>query len=633
MVFNNKNIVKYIKITPMLSIIILMTAVIGISLYMQNKNLKKELAKIENIHIQHHKELLVNFADQVQTVIKSFPKDREQAFKILSLMRVEKEVPLYIFNLMGEPLINKKKFLKEDGVYFQKGYRLVKQRNEIFLEKDIFATNGRISYFRALKESGMIIAVSSSLKDNKMILEEQKRFIQESYNHLNYTIVLISIIIVFLVILLSILLSKKIEHIIKEAREKTYNQHKVLAQIIKDKTSCLRRNLGFTNQLINTIPLPIFVKDQNLRYIDCNNAFCEFVGKNKKEIIGKTFKELNVFPQLASFKEEKDRYLIEHTNKWFQSYKYMLNQGDITVLEFYEAKFIYKKELNAFLGVIVDITDKEMHAKSLQEEVTAKTIQNLNQTRYYEQEQLKNIKFTAIGQLAAGITHEINTPLTYILGNFEMMRYDIDALPDDEIKQRMQEDALKIQDGLHRIANIVESMREVSQKSKEEKEMVNIYHTLITSLTMAYNRSKQITPIMINNTIFDLDHNKDEHIFISFVQKQRIEQVWIVIINNALDELVKVGTYEKRKLLITIDYNKDKSEIIVKFKDNAGGISSNIIDHIFDPFISSKEHGGMGIGLNVAKRIIEEQKGGIIAYNEDGGAVFEVKLPLQGEEV
>ncbi len=243
----------------------------------------------------------------------------------------------------------------------------------------------------------------------------------------------------------------------------------------------------------------------------------------------------------------------------------------------------------------------------------------------HETNVIKNAKFTAIGQLAAGMTHEINTPLTFIKGNFEMMKYDIEDLPKTEIKNRMLEDSIKITDGIQRLSNIVESIREMAQKSNEKKENINIFHTLITSLTLLFNRSKYITNIKLNGEDFHINIDKNKQIFIGCIQKQRVEQVWVSIVNNALDELVKIDDYENRLIDINIKCD-DNDFIIVKIKDNASGISETIINNIFDPFVSNKESNGMGIGLNVAKKIINEQDGDILAYNE-GGAVFEVRLP------
>ena len=128
----------------------------------------------------------------------------------------------------------------------------------------------------------------------------------------------------------------------------------------------------------------------------------------------------------------------------------------------------------------------------LAEKIKQEVEKNIQKDKFHQQEQLKNAKLTYIGSLAAGITHEINTPLTYIKGNLEMMSYDISDLPYGDIKDRMLFDSSKMKEGINRIANIVESMREMAQSSKEVKEKTNIYSTLITSLTMVHNRSKQI---------------------------------------------------------------------------------------------------------------------------------------------
>ncbi|RXI25302.1 sensor histidine kinase [Aliarcobacter trophiarum] len=241
------------------------------------------------------------------------------------------------------------------------------------------------------------------------------------------------------------------------------------------------------------------------------------------------------------------------------------------------------------------------------------------------QEQIKSAKLSYIGALSAGITHEINTPLTYVKGNLELMLYDIEDLEPSAIKDRMLQDSQKMKEGLNRIANIVESMREISHSKEGVKSNFNIYATILTALTMAHNRAKHISKIYLNGEVFDINSvNSDKYIFMSNVQKQRIEQIWIIIINNALDELIKIEDYDKREL--KIDILEDKNSILVRFKDNAGGLSKDILKKLFEPFTSSKTQGGMGIGLSIAKKIVEEHNGSIKAYNEDNGALFEIRL-------
>ena len=71
--------------------------------------------------------------------------------------------------------------------------------------------------------------------------------------------------------------------------------------------------------------------------------------------------------------------------------------------------------------------------------------------------------------------------------------------------------------------------------------------------------------------------------------------------------------------------------MVVQFKDNAGGIDEKILPRIFEPFESTKESSGIGIGLNIAQQIVLQNNGAISAYNEDEGAVFEVRLPITKE--
>jgi C4-dicarboxylate-specific signal transduction histidine kinase len=111
----------------------------------------------------------------------------------------------------------------------------------------------------------------------------------------------------------------------------------------------------------------------------------------------------------------------------------------------------------------------------------------------------------------------------------------------------------------------------------------------------------------------------------------RLEQVWIIIINNALDEFEKnTLDYEQRILDISITCNP--KEIYVKIIDNAGGIPESIIESIFDFALGGEKKKSMGIGLNVAKAIIDKHGGDIYVTNKGGGALFEITLKTYNEE-
>jgi two-component system sporulation sensor kinase A len=384
------------------------------------------------------------------------------------------------------------------------------------------------------------------------------------------------------------------------------------------------------NAIFENVNSGIALIDLEGNFKKINSTFSKFLKYNNEELLG--MKCIDIVPENSKkllskiLKEAREIETISNIEKIFVK-KY----GTLIHLELSLSLLSDKKH---FVFVVNSLEDKRKLQElnqNLELRINQEVEKSIQKDKIHQQEQIKNAKLTSIGSLAAGIAHEINTPLTYIKGNLELMGYDILDLPQSEIQERMKHDSEKIKEGINRIANIVESMREMSQSSKEIKERINIYATLVTSLTIAYNRSKQISRIYLNDKLFVIDSiNKNEYIYFSKVQKQRIEQVWIIVINNALDELVKIDDYENRALNINI--LEDNNEIIIRFKDSAGGIKEDILDDIFEPFVSSKEHSGIGVGLNIAKKIVDEQDGIIKAYNEDFGAVFEIRLQKSEEE-
>ena len=384
------------------------------------------------------------------------------------------------------------------------------------------------------------------------------------------------------------------------------------------------------NAIFENVNSGIALIDLEGNFKKINSTFSKFLKYKNEELL--EMKCIDIVPENSKellskiLKEAREIGTISNIEKIFVK-KY----GTLIHLELSLSLLSDKKH---FVFVVNSLEDKRKLQElnqNLELRINQEVEKSIQKDKIHQQEQIKNAKLTSIGSLAAGIAHEINTPLTYIKGNLELMEYDISDLPQSEIQERMKQDSEKIKEGINRIANIVESMREMSQSSKEIKEETNIYATLVTSLTMAYNRSRQVSKIYLNDKLFDIDSiNKNEYKYLCKIQKQRIEQVWIIVINNALDELIKIEDYENRVLNINI--LEKNNEVIIRFKDSAGGIKKEIIKDIFEPFISSKEHSGMGVGLNIAKKIVDEQDGIITAFNEDFGAVFEVRLKKCEEE-
>ena len=366
-----------------------------------------------------------------------------------------------------------------------------------------------------------------------------------------------------------------------------------------------------------------------------NKAISYLDKKSTMKEIGFSFKEGNKIyfnvKNLHKFNLKVDDFdiinpvLVNKLNSFYDLNKELINITLVIAILIIIFLFIITKKNRALLTYSKDI-------KNLNNSLEIKIQQALSKLEeqhiQHEEDTIKNTKFSTIGQMAAGITHEINTPLTYIKGTIEMSRHDLKNMPENEYKKELLNDNMQVMSGIKRIGIIIESMREMAQITPSQREEHNVYTTIITVLRMIYSHTKHISNVYINNELFELETSNDtKYIFNAVIHKQRIEQVWTIILNNALDELIKINNFDNRRIDINISSTTDNT-ILVAINDNAGGIPDNIKDRIFEPFISTKESSGIGIGLNVAKRILDEHNANINVVNMNHGASFRISIPM-----
>ena len=358
-----------------------------------------------------------------------------------------------------------------------------------------------------------------------------------------------------------------------------------------------------------------------------NRAFCEISGYNESELIGVKHSIVRAPDMPDAFYAHMWETIMQK-QIWKGSFKNRKKDGSSYYVSATIVPIVDEKEnIVEFIAIRQDITALQEYRINLEKRVREEVAKNIAEREEREAERLREAKFSAIGRLAAGITHEINTPLTYMRGNLEMLKEDIATMEASPLRTYLLEDAQTVVDGVDRIASIVDSMREMATQTSETMEMHNLYSTLVIALTMAYNRAKQTCAITLQGDLFVIGMPKEKYRFDVCMQQQRMEQVWIIIINNALDALKKAGPYETRSLVITIEDAKES--VTVRFKDSGGGIDPAILPKVFEPFESTKQEGGIGIGLNIAKKIVKMHRGSIDAYNEAPGAVFAVTLPKE----
>ncbi len=227
------------------------------------------------------------------------------------------------------------------------------------------------------------------------------------------------------------------------------------------------------------------------------------------------------------------------------------------------------------------------------------------------QELSLNRRLVAIGQVAAGITHEINNPLTGVTA-FAQMLMQMD------IPENMKEAVEVIHEGAIRVVGIVDRLRTFARRDRPENEHADINAIIANTLAI---RSYE----MRSNGI-EVKTHLDKNLPRTMANIGQLQQVCLNIIINA--EQAMETSPRRKELTITTEQVVDR--IIVSIRDNGPGISQEIIDELFDPFFTTKGNSsGMGLGLNISRDIITEHGGEIRVWSKpELGATFIIDLPI-----
>ena len=224
---------------------------------------------------------------------------------------------------------------------------------------------------------------------------------------------------------------------------------------------------------------------------------------------------------------------------------------------------------------------------------------------------LQSEKLSAIGQLISGVAHELNNPLTSVLGFSQL-------LLSKEKNHKTEKYLNKITQEAERCAKIVNNLLTFSRTYKPEKSYVGINGIIERTLDlMAYQfRTENIEVIK----------KLDPHLPKTMADFHQLQQVFLNIINNAFQAMK-----DKRETgILTVETERSGLVIRIKFSDTGPGIPKENLTKVFDPFFTTKEVGkGTGLGLSISYGIVKEHGGDIYVLSELGkGACFVVELPI-----
>ena len=403
---------------------------------------------------------------------------------------------------------------------------------------------------------------------------------------------------------------------------------------VRKRTETLENQLAFLQDLIDAIPSPIFYSDKEEKFKGCNKAFEKVTGLASESIIGK--RAIDVLPEYlvpSSQKSNRQDFLTPGVST--DEFNIITpDQNTHTMLANTALYHDASGQVAGHVGVMVDITEKATMERDLRQAQ----------------------KLESIGQLAAGIAHEINTPIQYIGDNTRFIQEAVsdllgvlsahdrlvtaakagDPLEDlindvelhiesadlDYLQKEIPEAIDQTLEGVSRVSKIVTSMRQFSHPGTGKKTAVDINKALEATITVARNEWKYVA---------DLETDFDPNLPLVSCLPGEINQVMLNLLINAahaVEEASDHGKNGKGKIRVSTKLDNDQAKISIS--DSGNGIPESIQQRIFDPFFTTKKVGrGTGQGLAIAHRVITEKHHGSISFetHKNGGTTFIVRLP------
>jgi PAS domain S-box-containing protein len=416
----------------------------------------------------------------------------------------------------------------------------------------------------------------------------------------------------------------------------------ILADITSQKQAEIERakllsEAAELSRVIREAPAEVYIfSREDLKFVEVNHGAMEANGYLEAELAEMTILDLEPSYQVESFREliqplvdakvTKIDYQTDHRRKGGEIYPVQVS--------LYATKYGGK---HVYVAFVHDLTDVKL----------------------LEQRLSQSQKLESIGQLSAGIAHEINTPMQFVGDNIEFLsecasnlfsvvdRYrellegsspmswqerkeEIQRISEEcrfeRIRAQVPDAIEECREGVQRTVKIVKAMKDFSHPGNKSKTLVNLNHAIESTLAISRNRWKFAAEIS-----FELDENLPK----VPVFAAEINQVLLNLVVNAADAVLeKFG--EETLGAITIRTRSEQGWVLVEVEDNGCGIPEEIRVKVFDPFFTTKDVGkGTGQGLAITQNIVINMHGGRLDLTSKPGegSCFRISLPLSGEAV
>ena len=393
----------------------------------------------------------------------------------------------------------------------------------------------------------------------------------------------------------------------------------------------LRESRQLLEGILDSIPARVFWKDKNLVYLGCNAVFARDAGfASTRDVIGKDDYQMGWGDDQAELYRSNDREVIE--------------QG--------VTKVLYEEPQTTPTGDTITLLTSKLPLRSATGEITGVlgTYMDITEHKQLQAQLAQSDRLSSMGMLAAGVAHEINNPLSYVLYNLESLTEDLPGLigsvrefqaelestdtGETSIRRAqlaqvtnpaMLEDILaRFKDalgGTHRIRDIARGLGTFSRVEKDQAVPVNLMHVIDVALNMAFSEIKYRARLV-------KEYGRIPTIMAS---EGRLSQVFLNLLINAT-HAIDEGDVDNNEIRVKTWAEDDA--VCAEVRDTGSGIAPENLGKLFEPFFTTKKVGvGSGLGLPISKSIVEGYKGTIQVSSEVGkGTSFIIRLPVWQEE-
>jgi two-component system NtrC family sensor kinase len=416
----------------------------------------------------------------------------------------------------------------------------------------------------------------------------------------------------------------------------------------------LREAEAVYHSLVETLPQNIFRKDLEGRVTFGNTNYCKVLGMPLDQLLGKT--DFDLFPHhLASRYRDDDHNVLESGKIFDTVEEHVTPAGKRLYVQVMKTP-VYGPDgrVAGVQGIFWDVTERKLaeqeleHKNRLLEESVASEREALEQLKKTQSHLVQSEKLASLGQMVAGVAHEINNPLAFVINNTAVLQRDLRGVTelltmyraaDGALKDKCPEAAAQIaelseqvdveytlgnlpellvrsRDGLKRIQQIVRDLRDFARLDESDLHEVDLNAGIqsTVNIILGHAKKKQVK----------IETELDKALPPVACQPAKINQVVMNLVSNAID-----ASNENGRVVIRTASVDGMARIEVV--DEGTGIPLELRDRIFDPFFTTKPVGeGTGLGLSISYGIVNDHGGTIEVESTVGeGSRFMVSLPVR----